>query len=145
MGAIFLEWLDHDHTEYRLFLPLASIAIAKSSKNQPRSQRERTAKMEKTLLPTCRCGLFGETAAHPRGGCQGGGATAFTIKNDNFQLNRLANIFHKVRTPYVMDCCVPGKPNQISGLHPPPSPSRLMLWDTAGQEEFDEITKAYYR
>ena len=22
---------------------------------------------------------------------------------------------------------------------------RLMLWDTAGQEEFDAITKAYYR
>ena len=22
---------------------------------------------------------------------------------------------------------------------------RLMLWDTAGQEEFDSITKAYYR
>ncbi|KAF0292160.1 Ras-related protein Rab-23 [Amphibalanus amphitrite] len=24
-------------------------------------------------------------------------------------------------------------------------PVRLMLWDTAGQEEFDAITKAYYR
>lgn len=23
--------------------------------------------------------------------------------------------------------------------------TRLMLWDTAGQEEFDAITKAYYR
>ena len=22
---------------------------------------------------------------------------------------------------------------------------RLMIWDTAGQEEFDSITKAYYR
>ena len=22
---------------------------------------------------------------------------------------------------------------------------RLMLWDTAGQEEFDSITKSYYR
>lgn len=22
---------------------------------------------------------------------------------------------------------------------------RLMLWDTAGQEEFDALTKAYYR
>lgn len=22
---------------------------------------------------------------------------------------------------------------------------RLMIWDTAGQEEFDAITKAYYR
>jgi hypothetical protein len=64
--------------------------------------------------------------------------------NYNFQLNRLANIFRKVRTPHVTDCCVPGKPNQISGLALP-SPSRLMLWDTAGQEEFDAITKAYYR
>ena len=25
------------------------------------------------------------------------------------------------------------------------SPVRLMLWDTAGQEEFDALTKAYYR
>jgi GTPase SAR1 family protein len=32
------------------------------------------------------------------------------------------------------------------GCHPlPPPPFRLMLWDTAGQEEFDAITKAYYR
>ena len=27
----------------------------------------------------------------------------------------------------------------------PPSKVRLMLWDTAGQEEFDALTKSYYR
>ena len=26
-----------------------------------------------------------------------------------------------------------------------PSKVRLMLWDTAGQEEFDALTKSYYR
>ncbi len=65
--------------------PLASIVmialhVAKCSKNKPRSHTERTSNLEKTLLPTCRRGLFGETAAHPRRGCQGWGATAFTIK-----------------------------------------------------------------
>ena len=43
----------------------------------------------------------------------------------------------------------------VYGNNPPPHPPphlrvddediRLMLWDTAGQEEFDSITKAYYR
>jgi Ras-related protein Rab-23 len=39
----------------------------------------------------------------------------------------------------------------FSIFHPAPTPSvrgeecRLMVWDTAGQEEFDAITKAYYR
>ncbi len=41
---------------------------------------------------------------------------------------------------------------RIEALPPAPLASRvmsedvrLMLWDTAGQEEFDAITKAYYR
>lgn len=43
------------------------------------------------------------------------------------------NLFHLVWTEF------------ISRFRVNDEDVRLMLWDTAGQEEFDAITKAYYR
>ena len=50
-------------------------------------------------------------------------------------MNPLFNIRNKIfnRLLFIMSCRIGGEE------------VRLMLWDTAGQEEFDAITKAYYR
>lgn len=53
--------------------------------------------------------------------------------------NRMEGVMHL--------CCsvAPTKSVLSHGFRVYDDPVRLMLWDTAGQEEFDAITKAYYR
>lgn len=54
-----------------------------------------------------------------------------TIELSDFQM--YINVFHFVWNKF------------ISSFRVNDEDVRLMLWDTAGQEEFDAITKAYYR
>lgn len=66
------------------------------------------------------------------GGALGNQSTIMNARHHYYYLNYI-HTDHDYLFVYLLWCRIDGED------------IRIMLWDTAGQEEFDAITKAYYR